>query len=103
MSLHIVDQNNHLCQNNHINLYEMKDMVASTEFKTHLGEYFTQAMHEPVFVTRRNHEAVLISKTEYDRLQALEDAYWLQQAQHAEQAGYIGTENSMEKLKHALS
>ena len=41
-------------------------MISSTEFKTHLGEYLTEAMHKAVFVKRRSNEAVLISKKEYD-------------------------------------
>ena len=43
-------------------------MISSTEFKTHLGGYLTEAMYKAVFVKRRSNEAVLISKKEYDRL-----------------------------------
>ena len=58
-------------------------MISSTEFKTHLGEYLTEAMHKAVFVKRRSNEAVLISKKEYDRLQSIEDSYWLNKALEA--------------------
>lgn len=77
-------------------------MISSTEFKTHLGEYLTEAMHKAVFVKRRSNEAVLISKREYDRLQSIEDSYWLTKALEAEKDGYIGVEKSMDKLKNAL-
>ena len=50
----------------------------------------------------RSNEAVLISKREYDRLQSIEDSYWLTKALEAEKDGYIGVEKSMDKLKNAL-
>ena len=78
-------------------------MISSTEFKTHLGEYLTEAMHKPVFVKRRSNEAVLLSKQEYDRLQSIEDAYWLNQARLSEEKGYLGAKSSMKKLKNALN
>ena len=76
--------------------------VSSTEFKTHLGEYLTEAMHKPVFIKRRNNEAVLLSKKEYERLQKIEDSYWLNEASLAEAEGYIGIETSMAKLKNVF-
>ena len=77
--------------------------INSTEFKNHLGEYLTEAMHKPVFIKRHNHEAVLLSKKEYDRLQKIEDSYWLNEATIAEKGGYIGVEKTMIKLKHAFN
>jgi prevent-host-death family protein len=76
--------------------------INSTEFKTHLGEYLAEAIHRPVFVKRHSQEVVLLSKKEYERLQKIEDAYWLNEAALAENDGYIGVEKTMKKLKNAL-
>ena len=59
-------------------------------------------MHKPVFIKRRNNEAVLLSKKEYERLQKIEDGYWLNEAKLAESQGYIGIETSMAKLKNVF-
>lgn len=77
--------------------------INSTELKTHLGEYLSEAMIKPVFIKRHKSEAVLISKAEYDRLQSLEDSYLLNKINLAKKEGYIGVENTMKKLKDALN
>ncbi|RST62144.1 type II toxin-antitoxin system prevent-host-death family antitoxin [Candidatus Aquarickettsia rohweri] len=77
--------------------------ISSTELKTHLGEYLNEAMRKPVFIKRHKSEAVLISREEYDRLQNLEDAYLMNEIHLAEQNGYIGVEETMKKMKNALS
>ena len=76
--------------------------INSTELKTRLGEYLTESMHQPVFITRHNYEAVLLSKKEYQRLQDIEDAYLLNEIHVAEEQGYIGVKDSMKKLKSAF-
>ena len=43
-------------------------------------------MHKPVFIKRRSNEAVLLSKKEYERLQKIEDGYWLNEAKLAWQS-----------------
>ncbi len=77
--------------------------ITSSEFKLHLGEYFTAAMKKPVVVTRRKEKAVLLSKEEYDHLQALEDAYWIAKAEAGDQSGYLGAEKTMRKLSFLLN
>lgn len=77
--------------------------ITSTELKLHLGKYLLQAMQEPVFICKKNAEAVLLSKKEYDKLQNFEDAYWLNEIKKAEDEGYIGVEESMAKLKNAFN
>ena len=77
--------------------------IPSTEFKTHFGKYMNRSITEPVFIKRRDDEAVLISKEEYDRLIALEDAFWLNKALEAEKNGYLDVDESMDKLKNALN
>jgi len=46
---------------------------------------------------------VLISRAEYDRLTALENAYWLERAKESEASGYVSGAKSMELLKEGLN
>jgi antitoxin Phd len=72
----------------------------ATEVKNRFGEFMDKAQHEPVTVakTGRNY-AVLIGYEEYQRLIALEDAYWGEAALKAEAGGFVGVEAAMELLK----
>ena len=76
--------------------------ATATEVKNRFGEFMDKAQHEPIKVakTGRNY-AVLISYEEYQRLTALEDAYWGEAARKAEASGFVGTAEAMELLKEA--
>ena len=51
--------------------------VTATELKNRLGRYIDAAMREPVIVEKSGRNAVVIlSYADYERLEALEDAYW---------------------------
>jgi prevent-host-death family protein len=58
--------------------------VTATELKQRLGRYIDAAAHEPVIVEKSGRNAaVLLSYAEYERLEALEDAYWGERALEA--------------------
>ena len=77
-------------------------IISATEAKTNFGRYMSVAMSEPITISKTGHETiVMISKKEYDRLEACEDAYWGVRAAMAEKGGYLGEEegkNIIEKL-----
>lgn len=78
--------------------------VSSTECKTKFGEYLEIVRTEPITIEKTGRSvAVMISCSEYERLTALENAYWLDRAREAEASGYIGSEKSMEILKAQLN
>jgi prevent-host-death family protein len=78
--------------------------VNATDVKNRLGEYLDAAMTEPVVVNRNGRGvAVFMSLAEYERLNAIEDAWWTMRARVAEQGGYLGPEKSMEALKSLLN
>ena len=78
--------------------------VSSTECKTRLGEYLESVLTEPLTIEKTGRAvAVLISCAEYERLVALENAYWLERAKEAGASGFMGTEKSMEILKAGLN
>lgn len=59
---------------------------------------------EPILIQQRGKPvAVVISLAGFEQLQALEDSYWIAQAQQALQEGLIGTRASEQLLKELLN
>jgi prevent-host-death family protein len=75
-------------------------MTTATDLKNHLGAYLDAAFTEPVFVQKSGRDvAVLLSRQQYDALQALEDELWALRAQIAEMNGYLGPEASQQAIQ----
>jgi prevent-host-death family protein len=65
----------------------MKTMSAK-EAKDGFGLLLDTAQREPVTITKKGREvAVLVSKADFERLEALEDAYWGHLAEEARKEG----------------
>ena len=79
-------------------------IVSATEVKTNFGRYISAAMSEPITVSKTGHETiVMISKKEYDRLEACEDAYWSVSALLAEKNGYLGEDEGAKIIEKLLN
>lgn len=78
--------------------------ATATEVKNRFGEFLDDAKAEPVIVNRNGRNvAVLMSWAEYERLSALEDAWWAARAEAAEaEGGYLGPEKSKAALLDLL-
>jgi len=77
--------------------------VNATDIKNRFGEYLDAARLEPLAVNRNGRNvAVLISAEEYERLSALDDAWWAMQAAQSEASGYLGPEKSMELMMRLI-
>lgn len=78
--------------------------ATATDVKNRFGEFLDESKSEPVVVNRNGRNvAVLISWAEYERLNALEDAWWAARAKAAEAEGrYLSPEKSMEALLKLL-
>jgi prevent-host-death family protein len=77
--------------------------VNATEIKNHFGEYLDAARAEPVVVIRNGRNvAALISWEMYERLEALDDAYWAERAMQAEKSGYLSPEDSKRAMANLL-
>ncbi len=78
--------------------------ATATDVKNRFGEFLDEAKSEPLAVNRNGRNvAVLLSWAEYERLSALEDAWWAARAKAAEaESGYLGPEESMETLLKLL-
>lgn len=79
-------------------------IISATEAKTHFGRYMSAAMSEPVTISKAGHETIImISKKEYDRLEACEDAYWSMRAILAEKNGYLGEKEGAKIIEKLLN
>lgn len=79
-------------------------IVSATEAKVNFGRYMATALSEPVTVSKTGRETiVMISKQEYDRLEACEDAYWGMRALLAEKTGYLGEEDGKQIIEKLLN
>ncbi len=73
---------------------------AQIEFQSLLNT----VQQEPILIQQRGKPvAVVISLAGFEQLQALEDSYWIVQAQQALQEGLIGTPASEQLLKELLN
>ena len=67
-----------------------------SEVKNRFGALLQESLQEPVGVRETGQIiSVLMSLREYERLIALEDAYWLTKAEAAEKEGFIGPAATM--------
>jgi prevent-host-death family protein len=67
--------------------------ATATDVKNRFGEFMDKAQREPVTVEKTGRSyVVLLSHEEYERLLALEDAYWGLLATQAEQSGFVGSD-----------
>ena len=74
--------------------------VPAKEARQSFGQLLDDAQREPVRIERNGRPvAVLVSSTDFDRLEALEDAYWINRAQEAEKQGFLSAEESAERLR----
>ena len=82
----------------------MKTANAS-DVKNRFGEFLDEARSEPLIVNRNGRNvAVLLSWQDYERLSALEDAWWAARARAAEAEGdYLPHEKSMELLLELMN
>jgi antitoxin Phd len=79
------------------------EKVSATEIKNRLGTYLDHAIVAPVVVEKSGRPfVVMLSYKEYERLTALEDAYWGERAKAAEKSGYLSEEESMRLLNEGL-
>jgi len=74
--------------------------ATSTDVKNHFGEYLEISITEPIVIQKTGRSvAVIMSISDYERLKALEDKYWANQADQAEKKGYLGRKDSLQFLK----
>ncbi len=84
-----------------------KDMTtfAASDAKNKFGSLLDAAQRRPITIEKKGRPvAVLLSMEDYERFEALDDAYWVRRAQQAMKEGSIGVKRSKalhESLLHA--
>jgi len=78
--------------------------LAATEAKNNFGAAMDAALAEPVMVEKSGRPSiVMISVAEYERLVALEDAYWAHRAAAAEAGGWASADEVKALIEDATS
>lgn len=81
----------------------MKTFAAS-EAKNEFGRLLDTAQREPVTIEKKGRPvAVVLSLEEYERLEALDDAWWAARADEAGEEGFIGPEESEKLMRELLN
>ncbi len=76
--------------------------IAATEVKNKFGMVMDTALVEPVMVQKSGRSAVvMLSVTEYERLIAIEDAYWAARAAKAEASGFASSDEVKKLIEDA--
>ena len=80
-------------------------IFAAKEAKNGFGRLLDTAQREPVTIEKKGRPvAVVLSLEEYQRLEAIEDAWWAARADAAEREGdWLGPEESEKYLREILS
>jgi prevent-host-death family protein len=77
--------------------------LAAKEAKNRFGELLDTSRVGPVAIEKHGRRvAVMLSAEEYDRLEAMEHAYWTERAAKAEAKGYLGPKESEMRLGKLL-
>ncbi len=81
----------------------MKTFAAS-EAKNEFGRLLDTAQREPVTIEKKGRPvAVVLSLEEYERLEALDDAWWAARADEAGGEGFIGPEEGEKLMRESLN
>jgi len=73
--------------------------ASATEAKQNFGRILEESLTEPVIIKRSGRiSAVLISHSEYERLQRIEDLYWITKAEEGKSSSFLSVEESLNKL-----
>ncbi len=77
--------------------------VAAREAKNEFGRLLDTAQREPVTIERHGRPvAVVLSIEDYERFEALDDAYWAGRAEEGLRSGSLGPEESERWLNSVL-
>ena len=78
--------------------------VTARDAKTNFGELLDTAIREPVSITRNGRPvAVVLSRQDFERLAAIEDAWWARRTEAGEAEGLLSPQDSEEFLKTLIN
>lgn len=78
--------------------------ISATAFRHRFGEHLEGLAREPVTVEKGGRPvAVVLSIREWERLQALEDAWWAREAEAAVERGFLSPDETTQWLTSRLA
>ncbi len=78
--------------------------ISATEAKNKFGEALENALKKPVKIEKNGRAvAVLLSLEEFERLESIEDAWWITQAELSIKEGSLGVKESEKFLTEMLN
>ena len=79
--------------------------VTEHDMAAELDQYLNQALSQPVVIEKSGREAlVVLSMLEYERLQEIDDEYWIASARRANVEGYLDHEQQVrQRLAAAMN
>lgn len=78
-------------------------IFAAKEAKNNFGRLLDTALRTPVTIQKNGRSvAIMLSFEEYERLEALDDAYWGARAKKAMKEGFIGTRATKKYIESVL-
>lgn len=81
-----------------------KDTMSASEAKNNFGELLEFARKRPVKIERNGRPvAVVLSAEEFERMEALEDAWWANQAELAMKDGFLNQDESEKFLAEIMN
>lgn len=81
-----------------------KNTMSASDAKNNFGDLLEDARKNPITIERNGRPvAVVISAEEFERMEAMEDAYWGRQAEEAVKEGFLGVEESEKRLTQWLN
>ena len=81
-----------------------KNTMTASDAKNNFGELLDEARKNPIKIERNGRPvAVVISAEEFERMEAMEDAWWGRQAEEAMKEGSLGVEASEKFLAEMLN
>ena len=81
-----------------------KNTMSASDAKNNFGELLEEARKNPIKIERNGRPvAVVVSHEDYERLEAMEDAWWGKQAEEALKEGSLGVEASEKFLAEMLN
>ncbi len=81
-----------------------KDRMSASDAKNNFGELLDFAKTRPMKIEKNGRlVAVVISAEEFERLEAMEDAWWGRRAEEAIKEGFLTAEESQKKLAQWLN
>lgn len=81
-----------------------KGTMSASDAKNNFGELLEDARKNPVKIERNGRPvAVVISYEEFERMEALEDAWWAKQAEDVVKDGFLSEDDSEKFLAEMLN